>query len=69
MPGALTAAAYATVLAIALSLFGLIAWVADPRSDGRLAVPRGVRGAGPSRPHEAARLVQIGTRTIVMHVE
>jgi hypothetical protein len=60
VPGALTASAYATVLAIALSLMALIAW-ALIRMEGGVG---GRRGSGSVQAN-----VQIRTRTNVLHVE
>jgi hypothetical protein len=60
VPGALTAAAYATVLAIALSLMALIAWALIRMEGGG----RGRRGPGPVQDK-----VQIATRRRVLHVE
>ena len=60
VPGSLTATAYATVLAIALSLLALIAWALIRMESGG----GGRRGAGPVQDN-----VQIGTRRTVLHVE
>ena len=65
--GSLTVGAYATVLAIALSLMALIAWVLIRMESGGGGRPSNRRPR--QRPRAAARLVQIGTRRIVLHVE
>ncbi len=60
VPGSLTATAYATVLAIALSLMALIAWALIRMESG------GGRRRGSGGVQEN---VQIGTRRTVLHVE
>jgi hypothetical protein len=60
VPGALTASAYLTVLAIALSLMALIAWILIRiETGGQDGVPR----------RRVQEIVQIGTRRTSLHVE
>jgi hypothetical protein len=64
VPGALTVSAYLTVLAIALSLMALIAWVLIRIESS--ALPPEQR---PRRPRRVQELVQMRTRRTSLHVE
>jgi hypothetical protein len=64
VPGVLTLGAYLTVLLIALSLMGLIAWVLIRLEGGGGSPP-----SRPTRPPAMQELVQIGTRRTSLHVE
>ena len=66
VPGALTASAYVTVLAIALSLMALIAWALIRMEGGGGGRPR---LPAPGVPRDRARIVQIAHKENVVHVE